>query len=45
MVYEVIAEPPFIGATQVITTFVFDTTVVVGAFGVLGLAAARIEIS
>ena len=41
MVYEVIAEPPLEGATQVTTTFVFEITVVVGAAGVLGLAAAR----
>jgi hypothetical protein len=44
-VYEVIGEPPLKGAAQVITTLVFDTTVVTGSAGVLGLAAALIVIS
>jgi hypothetical protein len=39
-VYAVIAEPPLEGATQLIVTLMFELTVVVGAAGTLGLAAA-----
>ena len=42
IVYDVIAEPPLVGATQVTTTLELEITEVVGAVGVLGLAAARI---
>jgi len=43
--YEVIAEPPFDGATQLMVTLVFEFTVVVGAAGTLGIAAALIDTS
>ena len=38
--YAVIGDPPLNGATHVTTTPVLETTEVVGAVGVLGLAAA-----
>ena len=42
IVYDIIGEPPLVGAAQVTTTLVLETTDVAGAVGVLGLAAARI---
>ena len=43
--YAVKGDPPLKGANQVTTTLVFETTEVVGAVGVLGLAAALTYIS
>jgi len=44
-VYDVIAEPPFDGAVQLIVTLTFVFTAVVGAAGTLGIAAALIDTS
>lgn len=38
--YELIAEPPLNGATQLIVTLTLEFTAVVGACGTLGMAAA-----
>ena len=43
--YEVIAEPPLEGAVQLIVTLTFEFTVVDGAVGTLGTAAALIDTS
>ena len=44
-VYELITEPPFDGATQLIVTLTLVFTAVVGAAGTLGMAAALIDTS
>jgi len=39
------ADPPLVGAVQLIVTLTLELTVVVGAAGTLGMAAARMAIS
>ena len=44
-VYAVIVEPPLNGASQLMVTLTFELTVVVGAAGTLGMAAALMATS